>query len=171
MEDIKQHQESIKENILKSFVVDEESIEKARHGVYADTSENKKLNRVGNEYGKKGEEKESSSNNKTKGDADKLKNELLELRAQSKKNPNDEKLKTKIAAKEEQITRAAGVMRSEAANKEKKKYDTADLGKYARETSNETLEKVANGKNEKLRIAAKKELERREIEHKPKAKK
>lgn len=171
MEDIKQHQESIKENILKAFVSDEESIEKARHGIYANTSENQKLNRVGQEYGKKGEEKESTSDTKTKGDADKLKSELSELKAQSKKNPDDEKLKTKIAAKEEQLTRAAGVIRSEGADKEKKKYENGDIEKYARETTTETLEKVANGKDEKLRIAAKKELERRETEHKPETKK
>lgn len=115
MEYIKRHQDSIKQNILKAFTSDE-SIEKARHGVYANTSENRKLNRVGQEYGKKGEGK-TSSDNKPKG--------------------GDEK----------------------------------DIEKYARETKTETLEKVANGKNEKLRIAAKKELERRETEHKSEAKK
>ena len=36
-------------------------LEKARHGVYADNSQNRELHRVGQPYGKKGEEDEKSS--------------------------------------------------------------------------------------------------------------
>lgn len=63
-EDIKQRQQELCDNILKGFGSDtsEDSIEKARHGVYADTPENRKLNRVGREYGKssKKEDKKES---------------------------------------------------------------------------------------------------------------
>ncbi len=48
---IQEHNASRKLNILKGFKGVEETLEKARSGKYADTSENKKLARVGQEYG------------------------------------------------------------------------------------------------------------------------
>ena len=54
-------------NIQSQFVNSEElqkgeqdELEKARHGTYADTAENRRLNRVGQEYGHKAEEKQPS---------------------------------------------------------------------------------------------------------------
>lgn len=54
-------------NIQSQFVNNEElqkgeqdELEKARHGTYADTAENRRLNRVGQEYGHKAEEKQPS---------------------------------------------------------------------------------------------------------------
>ena len=39
---------------------DDDDVEKARHGTYTDTAENRRLNRVGQEYGHKAEEKQPS---------------------------------------------------------------------------------------------------------------
>ena len=55
------------ENILKSFGYSNDEIEKARHGVYADTAENRKLKRVGQEYGSKKKE-ETPTDKKLKKD-------------------------------------------------------------------------------------------------------
>ena len=60
IDDIKKHKNDIRDNILKSFNTD---IEKARSGVYEDTAENRKLNRVGQQYGSKKEQEESNQNN------------------------------------------------------------------------------------------------------------
>ena len=47
-------------NVEEMQKAEDEDIEKARHGTYADTAENRKLNRVGQEYGHKAEEKQPS---------------------------------------------------------------------------------------------------------------
>lgn len=53
------------EAIAKAFGVD---IEKGRHGVYADNAENRRLNRVGQEYGHKAEEKQTASKQSKQGE-------------------------------------------------------------------------------------------------------
>lgn len=53
---ILEHRKAIQENIEKAFnggVNLNEELEKARSGIYADTAENRKLNRVGQQYGGK----------------------------------------------------------------------------------------------------------------------
>lgn len=49
-EEINAHRQAVANNINKAF---DEDIEKARSGVYTDNSKNRKLNRVGQQYGKK----------------------------------------------------------------------------------------------------------------------
>lgn len=51
--------------IAKAFGVD---IEKGRHGVYEDNAENRRLNRVGQEYGHKAEEKQSAGKQPKQGE-------------------------------------------------------------------------------------------------------
>lgn len=51
-------QKAVSCNILGGF---ESNIEKSRHGIYADTAENRKLGRVGQEYGKTNNDDETSS--------------------------------------------------------------------------------------------------------------
>lgn len=63
LENIQRHKEGIRDNILKSFDID---IEKSRSGVYADTSENRKLNRVGQQYGSKKQEDEPKGEKSSK---------------------------------------------------------------------------------------------------------
>lgn len=74
-----------KENIFKSFVGSEDDIEKAKSGVYKDTSENRKLGRVGQKYG--GEKKQESKEEKTKKldyQAEKLMDRLQTMRSEYK---------------------------------------------------------------------------------------
>lgn len=62
------HQRNVMDNIQKSFGSGfdmNEELEKARHGVYADNATNRKLNRVGQEYGNAAKEKEKSPNVKS----------------------------------------------------------------------------------------------------------
>lgn len=78
MNEIQKHQQSIKNNILKGFTnlddelkkAEEEELEKARSGRYADTPENRKLNRVGQEYSTTGKQKDQSGNKTPKGGED-----------------------------------------------------------------------------------------------------
>ena len=103
-------------NLVNSFTEDELII-KARAGRYADTSENRRLKRVGQQYGSKKEEEQGKS--KTKGE--------------DKKKEIDE-------------------------------YTDDDLTDFARASTDENLQRSAVGSNERLRVIAKKELERRKSE-------
>lgn len=71
MNDILKHRQSVQANIQRLFgegidcnadfqKAQDAEIEKARHGTYADTAENRKKNRVGQEYGHKAQEKEAN---------------------------------------------------------------------------------------------------------------
>lgn len=99
MEEIFKHRMDIKKNILKSFQIDlekseENDIEKARHGVYADNPENRRLKRVGQEYGSKKQE-ESNGNKSSKNEDNSSKNsKSIEEHA---KNTSDEVLKKVLA--------------------------------------------------------------------------
>jgi preprotein translocase subunit YajC len=68
---------------------------------------------------------------------------------------------------------SAGKNEPEANKNNKKQEDTTQdktkktVEEYAKETSDADLQNAAKGEDEKLRIAAKKELERRETEHNP----
>lgn len=115
-----------RETILKAFDTD---IEKAKAGTYADTAENRKLNRVGQKFGAEKKDDSQSSNNKR----------LV----------------------------AQGKYKAQKEYKQGSEKKLASLEEHARNTSEEDLKRAASGKDEKLRIAAKKELERRESEHKP----
>ena len=110
----------ISDRILESVLDEEDLLEKAKSGVYADTSENRRLKRVGQQYGSKKEEEQGKS--KTKGE-------------DKKKEIND--------------------------------YTDEDLADFAKESSDEELNRAATGANERLRVAAKKELERRKTEGSP----
>ena len=98
MNDILKHREDIKNNILKSFKTDLEKsengsdIEKARSGVYADTAENRKLNRVGQQYGSKKQEDEPNGEQSSKQEENKTLSEYA-------KETNDETFKKVIANK------------------------------------------------------------------------
>lgn len=48
-----------------------------------------------------------------------------------------------------------------------KQYSEQELSEFAKQTSESNLKQVASGKDEQLRIAAKKELERRDVEESP----
>lgn len=108
-----------KENAVLEILDDKlkDPIEKARSGVYADTSENRRLKRVGRKYGA----------------------------ASSKEEP-----KKKSSKKEEASP--------------KKEHTPEELANYAKETTDENLKRAAEGSNEPLRVAAKKEIERRKTE-------
>lgn len=71
MNDILKHRQEVKANIQRLFgegidcnsefqKAQDAEIEKARHGTYADTAQNRRLNRVGQEYGHKAQEQEPS---------------------------------------------------------------------------------------------------------------
>lgn len=64
-EDVKNHRDEVRGNILKSF---EPDFEKARSGVYADTAENRRLNRVGQTYGNKKQEQPGANKQSKKRD-------------------------------------------------------------------------------------------------------
>lgn len=98
-------------------IISEEVFEKARKGKYADTAENRKLKRVGQEYGSKKQEEQTVEKEK-KGEPEK-----------DGKQPSIEE--------------------------------------HARTASETALQNAAKGGDEELRIAAKKELERREKEENP----
>lgn len=60
------HQRNVMNNIQKSFGSGfdmNDELEKARHGVYSDNATNRKLNRVGQEYGNAAKPKESTQKN------------------------------------------------------------------------------------------------------------
>jgi hypothetical protein len=114
--------DNINEKLEKAFelgLIDKETFEKAKTGIYIDSPENRRLKRVGQKYGSSGiNEPEVDKNNKKTED-----------------NTQDKPKKT--------------------------------IEEYAKETSDADLQNAAKGEDEKLRIAAKKELERRETEHNP----
>lgn len=74
-EELNKRRQAVADNIAKSFENDIEkalgagydpeggdgdNVEKARHGVYGDTAQNRRLNRVGQEYGSKKKEEAPS---------------------------------------------------------------------------------------------------------------
>lgn len=68
LEDLLNRQRNVMNNIQKSFGSGfdmNDELEKARHGVYADNATNRKLNRVGQEYGNAAKEKEKSTDMKS----------------------------------------------------------------------------------------------------------
>jgi hypothetical protein len=91
-EELNKRRQAVADNIAKSFENDIEkalgagydpeggdgdNVEKARHGVYGDTAQNRRLNRVGQEYGSKKKEeapsgKKQSSEKKEDGGSNKL---------------------------------------------------------------------------------------------------
>ena len=112
------------EAIAKAFGVD---IEKGRHGVYEDNAENRRLNRVGQEYGKKAEEKQTASKQPKQGEpteqqkktsaatmesaAQGASDEALKRASQDPKAPED----VKAAAKKELANRGSGEEKEGAA--------------------------------------------------------
>jgi hypothetical protein len=116
--------EDIEDNLVKAFelgLIDKDTFEKARTGVYIDTPENRRLKRVGLKYGSSGKNEPEANKNNSKQDEN------------SKEKPKTEKT----------------------------------TEEYAKESTEEQLQNAAKGGDEELRIAAKKELERRETEHNP----
>ena len=65
-EELNKRREAVASNIAKSF---ENDIEKARSGVYEDTPENRRLNRVGQQYGSKKKEEEPAGKSKSGGES------------------------------------------------------------------------------------------------------
>lgn len=73
LEDVLSHRRTVESNIEKSFSDGfsmNDELEKARHGVYADNAENRKLNRVGQEYGKAAQPKEKAAQRSKKQEDD-----------------------------------------------------------------------------------------------------
>lgn len=104
-------------SLFEQGLISRDVLEKARSGIYENTSENRRLKRVGQPYGtKKGEDAKE----------------------------------TKEPSKQEETT-----------NKEGKDIS---IDQYARQSSETALQEAAKGGNEELRLAAKKELDRREKE-------
>ena len=123
------------EAIAKAFGVD---IEKGRHGVYEDNAENRRLNRVGQEYGKKVEEKQTASKQPKQGEsteqqkktstatmesaAQGASDEALKRASQDPKAPED----VKAAAKKELANRGSGEEKKEG-EQEVSQKDAKDL--------------------------------------------
>lgn len=73
LEDVLLHRRTVESNIEKSFSDGfsmNDELEKARHGVYADNAQNRKLNRVGQEYGKAAQPKEKAAQRSKKQEDD-----------------------------------------------------------------------------------------------------
>lgn len=104
-------------SLFEQGLISRDVLEKARSGIYENTSENRRLRRVGQPYGtKKGED-------------------TKEIKEPSKQE--------------------------ETTNKEGKDIS---IDQYARQSSETALQEATKGGNEELRLAAKKELDRREKE-------
>lgn len=117
------------EAMAKAFGVD---IEKAAHGVYEDNAENRRLNRVGQEYGKKAEEKQAVGKQPKQGEqteqekktsaatmesaAQGASDEALKRASQDPKAPED----VKAAAKKELENRSGAKKEEKGAEGEKK---------------------------------------------------
>ena len=126
------------EAIAKAFGID---IEKGRHGVYEDNAENRRLNRVGQEYGKKAEEKQTASKQPKQGEpteqqkktstatmesaAQGASDEALKRASQDPKAPED----VKAAAKKELANRGSGEGKEDAAKDGGKGKKSADENK------------------------------------------
>ena len=83
-----------RKNILKGFVnIDSGDIEKARHGTYGDNAQNRKLNRVGQEYGHAGKKYEPKG---AGGSSDEVDGKSIEEHAS---NTDSETLKKVVASK------------------------------------------------------------------------
>ena len=152
--------------IVKAFGVD---IEKAAHGVYEDNAENRRLNRVGQEYGKKAEEKQAVGKQSKQGEkteqekktsaatmesaAQGASDEALKRAAADPKAPED----VKAAAKKELANRG-GKSEEEGGSEKKTEKDDKKSGKkftlkdfsedeieeMSQEEFNETFSKQAN---------------------------
>lgn len=100
----------VAEQIQKSF---DNDIEKGKHGVYEDNAENRRLNRVGQEYGHAAKEGEPAAAKRGKGDEPKSVGDLVKQRATEastealKRAAADEKAKPEVreAAKKELANR------------------------------------------------------------------
>ena len=103
---IHKKREFVVSQIEKSF---DNDIEKARHGRYEDTAENRKLNRVGQEYGQAAKENEPAVEKRGKGEEPKSVGDLVKQQATEastealKRASKDENAKPEVreAAKKE----------------------------------------------------------------------
>lgn len=129
-EELNRRRQAVAENISKSFENDiekalgagydpeggdEDNVEKARHGVYGDTAQNRRLNRVGQEYGSKKKEEapsgkkqssektEDSGSNKLSQSAAKASDKALERASKDPKASAE----VKASAKKEMENRKA----------------------------------------------------------------
>jgi NADH:ubiquinone oxidoreductase subunit E len=174
------HKKEVQNNILKSFGegIDIEKIfgegidiEKARHGIYADNPKNRRLKRVGQEYGnvsKKQETNNTSQETFTSSHNDKLTingnhitvvNSFGDSYTGVIENGN---IVTKNRVGLQYLTRAYNEYTSSKDSK-KQTNGNKSISEYAKNTDDETLKKVMENKNApvELRDAAKKELESR----------
>ena len=115
---ILKRREFVSEQIQKSF---DNDIEKGKHGIYEDTAENRKLNRVGQEYGHAAKEGEPAAAKRGKGDEPKSVGDLVKQRATEastealKRASKDENAKPEVreAAKKELANRGGNEKSSE----------------------------------------------------------
>lgn len=138
IEDVSEAQE-----ILKGIDADNELFEKARHGVYADNAENRRLNRVGQEYGHAAEKKEPTGKQRSSGEqptvedhAGKASDEALK-RAAADKNADE---KVRQAAQKELQKRGGGEDNGDKGDKNKKKDTNLDFLKDKRYTHVESFD-------------------------------
>lgn len=117
----------VAEQIQKSF---DNDIEKAAHGVYEDNAENRRLNRVGQEYGHAAKEGEPAAAKRGKGDEPKSVGDLVKQRATEastealKRASKDESAKPEVreAAKKELANRGGNDSVKEKPSKAKKQF-------------------------------------------------
>lgn len=122
-EELNKRRQAVADNIAKSFENDIEkalgagydpeggdgdNVEKARHGVYGDTAQNRRLNRVGQEYGSKkkeetpsgkkqsSEKKEDGGSNKLSQSAAKASDKALERASKDPKASAKNKIRTEL---------------------------------------------------------------------------
>lgn len=115
---ILKRREFVSEQIQKSF---DNDIEKGKHGVYEDNAENRRLNRVGQEYGHAAKEGEPAAAKRGKGDEPKSVGDLVKQRATEastdalKRASKDENAKPEVreAAKKELANRGENEKSSE----------------------------------------------------------
>lgn len=139
-----------RETFLKGFSVSEDEIEKAKTGVYADTPENRKLNRVGQKYGVEKKDDKPAAKPKQKVEVDENGNKkpitkTLEEHASTTDTETLKKVLGKKGAKEELVSAAKKELDKRGVDVEKK----SDMGMSKEQHAaniknlNEAIEKLS----------------------------
>jgi len=142
-----------RQNILKGF--GNEDIEKSKSGVYADTPENRKLQRVGQKYGseKKGDEPSEKKDRKPELDENGKKKPIAKTLEEHASTTDTETLKKVLAAegtKEELVSAAKKELDKRGVNVDKKSSEGMTKEEHAAnvKTLNEVIEKLSNVNSE-----------------------
>lgn len=142
LEDLIARRNTVAANIEKAcntgFDLNEE-LEKARSGVYADTAENRKMNRVGQKYGSEKKEEEPKGQREKKQEEEGSGKTVSEHAAGAsdealKRAAADDKASPEVKAAAEEEMKKRGSEKKEEKKEEKNKEDKAkekDLAEYA----------------------------------------